>query len=467
MTPIHKKGDRGNPGNYRPVSLTAVTCKILESIIREKIMDHMVTNRLFCDEQHGFVPGRSCMTQLLTCIDDWTAELDVGNPLDAVYLDFQKAFDTVPHQRLIYKVESYGIGKSIVDWIRDFLTDRRQRVALNGHFSQWSDVTSGIPQGSVLGPLLFVIYINDLPEAVVNTVRIFADDTKLYGPVTTDDERELMQKDLNNLSEWSNMWLLKFNASKCSVMHLGHNNPGHQYFMTSKNSEMHQLGETETEKDLGLYVDCKLNFHHHVDVVTAKASRILGLIKRTFVSRSKDIIKRLFTALVRPTLEYGNSARPTTQFVGDMDKLERVQRRATKLCTELRDLPYEQRLKEMNLPSMYYRKERGDMIQVFKIITQKDKIDNNILPRKPPDQLRGHKLKLVKRRGRLDTRIHSFGYRVTNSWNNLPEWVVNSGSLNLFKTNLDSHWKFKRYRQRPPAYASSNVYQAKSGSQQA
>ena len=105
--------------------------------------------------------------------------MDVGNPLDAVYLDFQKAFDTVPHQRLIYKVESYGIGKSIVDWIRDFLTDRRQRVALNGHFSQWADVTSGIPQGSVLGPLLFVIYINDLPEAVVNTVRIFADDTKL------------------------------------------------------------------------------------------------------------------------------------------------------------------------------------------------------------------------------------------------------------------------------------------------
>ena len=162
-------------GDYCQIT---VLCKVMETIVRSHVMDHMTRHKLFCDEQHGFVPGRSCMTQLLTCIDDWSEALDRGEPLDSVYLDFKKAFDTVPHERLIKKLVSYGIDGSVKNWISSFLHGRKQRVSIKGYTSEWSSVTSGIQQGSVLGPILFVVFINDLPDVVRNVVRIFADDTK-------------------------------------------------------------------------------------------------------------------------------------------------------------------------------------------------------------------------------------------------------------------------------------------------
>ena len=433
VTPIFKKGDRSTPGNYRPVSLTAVLCKVMETIVRSHVMDHMVKHQLFCEEQHGFVPGRSCMTQLITCIDDWSEALDRGEPLDAIYLDFKKAFDTVPHERLIQKLVSYGIDGNVKEWISSFLHGRKQRVSINGHTSQWSSVTSGIPQGSVLGPILFVVFINDLPDVVKNVVRIFADDTKLYGPVSTEEGRTVLQEDTDKLSDWSDTWLLKFNTSKCSVMHLGRTNPKHTYNMRDNDGMYQKLEETEVEKDLGVYVDNKLSFHQHVNTAVNKATRILGVIKRTFTSRSKNIVKRLYTTLVRPTLEYGNAPR-TTQYIGDMDKIENVQRRATKLCTDIKNLSYEERLRELRLPSMYYRRERGDMIQVFKILTKRDRVDSDtILPRNESARTRGHSLKLSKRQCRLNIRKHSFGLRVTNKWNSLPESVISAKSVNDFK----------------------------------
>ena len=177
-------------------------CKVIETLVREQIMNHMVRFELFCNEQHGFVPGRSCMTQLVTCLDEWTELLDRGEPVDAIYLDFKKAFDTVPHERLLNKLDSYGVCDNIRRWVSGFLHDRKQCVSLNGHTSKWSPVTSGITQGSVLGPVLFVVFINDLPDAD-NTIRIFADDTKLYGPVTSDQDRKQIQVDIDKLSDWS------------------------------------------------------------------------------------------------------------------------------------------------------------------------------------------------------------------------------------------------------------------------
>ena len=457
VTPIFKKGDRNTPGNYRPVSLTAVLCKVMESIIREHVMDHMVKYDLFCDEQHGFVPGRSCMTQLLTCIDEWTESLDRGEPLDAVYLDFKKAFDTVPHERLIGKLDSYGICGNTKEWISSFLHDRKQRVSLNGHVSKWSDVTSGIPQGSVLGPILFVVFINDLPDVVKSTVRIFADDTKLYGSATTEQDRQLIQEDIDSLSDWSDKWLLKFNTSKCGVMHLGYNNPKQDYNMRDNSNEYQGLEETKIEKDLGVHIDNKLTFHQHVNNAVNKANRILGIIKRTFANRSTGIMKRLYTTLVRPALEYGNAVR-TSRYVGDTDKMEKVQQRATRLCSDIRDLPYEERLKALKLPSMYYRRERGDMIQAYKIISGKDRINKEkLLPASHIERTRGHSKKLMKRRARLNARKYSFGHRVTDSWNGLPNSVVNAKSINDFKDKLDKHWITKHYCTRPHACAGGNV----------
>ena len=231
ITPIYKKGNKSDPGNYRPVSLTSVISKIMESIVRDVILDHLVENNVLSDGQHGFVPGRDCMTQLLLCLEDWTSMIDAGHAFDVIYTDFAKAFDSVAHERLILKLEAVGITGDVLNWIRSFLMGRSQSVRVEGETSGWQKVLSGIPQGSVLGPLLFVIFINDMPDVVKeNICKLFADDCKLYGIINSAIDQRL-QKDLSNLENWSNVWDLPFNATKCKVMHFGRGNPHLVYTM--------------------------------------------------------------------------------------------------------------------------------------------------------------------------------------------------------------------------------------------
>ena len=190
VTPLFKKGSKNEPCNYRPVSLTSIVCKLLEKLIRKHMIDHLDNNSFISNYQYGFRSGRSCVLQLLDVMEDWSNYIDNGIPFDIVYLDFAKAFDTVPHQRLIKKLSSYGIGGNVLARITDFLSGRRQRVSIKGCLSEWNEVLSEVPQGSVMGPVLFVVYINDLPEVVKRILTMFADDTKVYGPVSCIGDRE-------------------------------------------------------------------------------------------------------------------------------------------------------------------------------------------------------------------------------------------------------------------------------------
>ena len=181
--PLFKKGSRNKSLNYRPVSLTSVICKLLETIIRDDMMHFLIKHKLINPSQHGFLEAKSCLTNLLCFLEEITKWVDDGTPVDVIYLDFQKAFDKVPHQRLISKLKSNGMGNSIINWIEQWLTDRRQRVVVDGEVSSLKSVLSGVPQGSVLGPVLFLVYINDLEEGVTGNILKFADDTKLFGKV--------------------------------------------------------------------------------------------------------------------------------------------------------------------------------------------------------------------------------------------------------------------------------------------
>ena len=186
------------------------------------------------NSQHGFVKNRSCLTNLLLFLDFVHEYVDKGIPVDVIYLDFRKAFDKVPHCRLLMKVRAHGIGGHIADWIQNWLSNQEQRVVLNGHSSDWSKVLSDVPQGSVLGPLLFVIFINDLEQDIGNRLLKFADDTKLFGVVSSGKGVDGLREDLRKLCDWSAEWLMMFNTDKCKVMHFGKSNSLSVYIMNGE-----------------------------------------------------------------------------------------------------------------------------------------------------------------------------------------------------------------------------------------
>ena len=192
VTAIFKKGEKKKQNNYRPVSLTSIPCKIMDSLIQDQIMKHMKSNNLFSSRQYGFLDGRSTVLQLLTVLDKWTKTIDEGGSIDCTYCDFKIAFDKVPHQQLLRKIEGYGMQGEILGWIKAFLSGRTQQVIVNGELSQYKEVTSGIPQGRVIHPLQFVIFINDLPTQVKSDIFLFADDTKIFKTIKSTDERKTL-----------------------------------------------------------------------------------------------------------------------------------------------------------------------------------------------------------------------------------------------------------------------------------
>ena len=439
MVPIYKKGDRQDPSNYRPVSLTAVPCKVLESLIRDQLLVHLAEQGLLSDHQHGFRPRRSCSSQLMEVLEAWTGELEHSKPIDVVYLDFRKAFDSIPHSRLLVKLRSYGVSGKLLTWIEAFLTGRKQQVVVEGSHSPWTEVASGVPQGSVLGPLLFLIYVNDLPDVVHCDMKLFADDAKLYSSVTSDGESALLQADLGALASWSATWLMPFNQDKCKVLHIGHANQAFQYEMDGV-----PLGSTSLEKDLGISIDSELKFREQASSAVAKATKILAVIRRSFALMDKVTLPMLYKSLVRPHLEYGNLIwGPFNR--ADQRIIERVQRRATRLVESIRKEPYEERLRILELPSLYYRRRRGDMICTYQLFHGGIDADPRSFFTLAEGYTRGHPFKIQKSPAVSRVRRSSFAIRVVNDWNSLPAEVVCAPSVNAFKARLDVHWAHIRY----------------------
>ena len=446
ITAIYKKkGSKKNPSNYRPISLTAVACKIMEKIIKKQLNEHLTKNNLLADEQYGFVAGRSTETQLLTSIHKWQEALDNDIPVDVVYMDFQKAFDSVPHVRLITKLKAYGIQGHLLSWIEDFLSNRTQHVKVNNSKSASSQVTSGVPQGSVLGPTLFVYFINDLPKSCIVSSKIFADDTKIYSCIETAEDKANMQATIDNLFKWTETWMLSFNKSKCQVLHLGDKNPRHSYFIGPPNDKI-KLNVTTLEKDLGVHIDQKLTFEQHIEKITQKAASKCAKIIKNFTFRSEDVLVPIFKSLVRPVLEYANTAW-SPGLRKHIDEIEKIQKNYTRCIYKVKHLSYKERLKKLKLPSLEFRRFRGDLIQTFKIL--RNYYDKStvcsLFMLNENQNLRGHKYKLKKTYYKKLQYKNFFTQRVVNHWNKLPEHIVEADSVNSFKSKIDDHFKHLMY----------------------
>lgn len=329
VVPPHKSGPKNRVDNYRPISLLCVCSKILEHIIYSNLFKHLGINNFLNPNQHGFRSGLSCDTQLVEFYHDIAYSFDKGTQVDCVFLDFQKAFDVVPHKLLLQKVKSLNLPDCLFNWITDYLKNRKQAVLVNGKTSTYLDVTSGVPQGSVLGPLLFLIFINDIYVGIGSSIRLYADDCVMYSGIRTESDCLALQEDIDRISRWCEKWGMKLSIQKCSQMTFTRKRQPVSFAYSIGGVK---LKKEEVVKYLGVQFSHNLSWSAHIDYVTAKANRMLNFLKRNFRDCPQTAKATLFKTNVRPILEYASVLwDPKESYLGK--KIEQVQSRAARFVT--------------------------------------------------------------------------------------------------------------------------------------
>ena len=438
VTPIYKKGAKGEAGNYRPVSITSIPCRMLESVIKDAVMTHLMENKLIKDSQHGFLKGRSCTTNLTIFMDKLTQIVDKGTPADIFYLDFAKAFDKVPHQRLLLKVKNKGIGGEVLNWIKSWLADRTQTVRVGASESTEGQVKSGVPQGSVLGPPLFDVFIDDLDYCamLIELLIKFADDTKGLQEITGEADRVKLQSTLDRLVEWARVWGMQFNVQKCKIMHVGNNNPRYEYQMAGTT-----LSVTEEEKDIGVTMSRNLKPSKHCRKAAGTAGAVLRQLTRNFHYRDRNIFKKLYVQYVRPHLEFASPAW-SPWLESDKNEIEKIQKKAVGMISGLKDGSYEEKCVMLGLDTLEARREKQDLLEMYKIINGYGQLDQGkmfTIAQGREGAVTRHTadpLTIKVPRARLDIRKNNFAIRGAEMWNQLPLEVRSLKTLSSFKNAI-------------------------------
>ena len=439
VTPVFKKGPRNLPENYRPVSLTCVVCKLMEHVVSSHIRSHLDKHGILTPYNHGFSAGCSCESQLLLTTHDMYRKLDQqGGQVDVAVLDFSKAFDTVPHQRLLRKLGLCGINGDTHTWISEFLCHRTQSVMVEGVRSHEDSVDSGVPQGTVLGPLLFLIYISDLPSVLDpdTAVRLFADDCLVYRSVRGVEDQRRLQQDLDALSLWGDCWGMRFNASKCNIIHMG--NVKSQFFYQLNN---HILQSVPNAVYLGVTLTHDLSWSQHVATTVSKAHQRLGFIRRNLRGSPYKCRETAFIALTRSQLEYCSSIWDPI-LNKDSDSIEKVQRKAARWARgQYGSISVTQLLKDLKWRPLADRRRDHRIILLYKILhgsvnIPPETVDIRKSKRTPRGVSNPDKLERPRATRKSSPLWNSTVFRTIPEWNQLPASIAEADSITSFKSRL-------------------------------
>ena len=436
VTPVFKKGSKRLAENYRPVSLTCITCKILEHILCSHIRDHLDRYDILTPLNHGFRSKHSCESQLLLTMHDLMYYRDRKVQIDVAILDFAKAFDTVPHNRLLNKLEFYGVQGDFARWISLFLKSRDQCVVVDGGRSSTTSVDSGMPQGTVLGPLLFLLHINDLPSIAGSQVRLFADDCLMYRPVHSRADQELFQKDLAALEGWGDAWGMRFNAAKCNIMRISRSTKPLIRFYSLCNCV---LQEVDQAKYLGVNITRELQWSGHITSTTGKANSSLAFLGRNLKDCPQKLKEMAYISLVRSVLEYSSSIWDPCH-AKDISSIERIQRRAARFVkSDYRTTSsVTAMINDLGWKDLAHRRRDLRLALLHKVVYDHIAVSADSLGLLPGDKrLRSsHKKNFKHLPTNTDPFRYSFVPRTIIEWNSLPASAVECTSPESFKTQL-------------------------------
>lgn len=441
VTPILKKNPSSSPENYRPVSITSVLCRLFEKILKEHIVDHLEKNSILSASQHGFIKGKSTLTNLIECLNDWTLSLDNKHACDVIYFDFEKAFDRVSHKKLLYKIRQLQFHPNVVNWIEQYLSGRTFQVRIGSSFSQKRDVVSGLPQGGVLSPILFNIFISDLPTRLqVDGVRckIFADDVKIYREVTSTQDANFLQNAVDNIVAWSKEWHLKLAPHKTVHLRLGTSENIHEYSI-----EGSPIIRSHEVRDLGFLYNDKLDFGQHFKAISRRAVNRTFQIFKGLSTKNKKALTMAYTTYIRPIVESGSIVfNPYKK--KDIIVLEKVQNNFTrKLLIRVGGFHYSRiprstiRNKYLNIPSLSTRRDVFDLCMVHKIVTGRINLDLAAL-RLVSSVTRGARNKIAFDRAKTSLRANFFVNRAGSMYLKLTKNNTFSANLGCFKRKVSN-----------------------------